>query len=110
MFAASSAIKAEIVALLAAALVLAVPPLPQAFAQSAPPKLEIAQALEADEVELYADKLDVYARLLAGTSRTVTNALRYLKSFDFKTGPKGTETSSYQTESERIRPERARLS
>lgn len=95
MFAAPSVIKAEIVALLAAALVLAAPPLPQASAQSGPPRIEIAQALGADDIELYADKLDVYARLLAGTSRTVTNALRYLKSFDFKTGPKGTETSSY---------------
>ena len=68
---------------------------PPVWAQNAQPKVEISAQLSPDEVELYADKIDVYAKLAAGTSRTFTNVIRYLKSFNFKTGPTGNERSSY---------------
>ena len=68
---------------------------PPVRAQNAQPKVEISAQLGADEIELYADKIDVYAKLAAGTSRTFTNVIRYLKSFNFKTGPTGNERSSY---------------
>jgi hypothetical protein len=68
---------------------------PSGWAQNAQPKVEISAQLTPDEVELYADKIDVYAKLAAGTSRTFTNVIRYLKSFNFKTGPTGNERSSY---------------
>jgi hypothetical protein len=66
-----------------------------AAAQGGLPRITVPADLDDDRIELYADKLDVYAALLAGTSRTVTNAIRYLKNFDLKTGPKGTEDSTY---------------
>lgn len=78
--------------LLAASLAASVEP---AAAQGGLPQITVPKGLDADSVELYADKLDVYAKLLAGTSRTTTNAFRYLKNFDLKTGPKGTESSTY---------------
>jgi hypothetical protein len=66
-----------------------------ALAQASLPKVEISAQLDPDSVALYADKLDVYARLAAGTSRTFTNSIRYLKSFNYKTGPTGNERQSY---------------
>jgi hypothetical protein len=83
-------------ALLSALLlsVLAFPAAP-ALAQGGLPQITVPGELDADAIERYADKLDAYAQLLAGTSRTVTNALRYLKNFDLKSGPKGTERSTY---------------
>ena len=65
------------------------------LAQGGLPQIAVPADLDADAIERYADKLDAYAQLLAGTSRTVTNALRYLKNFDLKSGPKGTERSTY---------------
>ena len=79
-------------ALLLAALALPAAP---ALAQGGLPQITVPGDLDADAIERYADKLDAYAQLLAGTSRTVTNALRYLKNFDLKSGPKGTERSTY---------------
>ena len=73
---------------------LAFPAAP-ALAQGGLPQITVPGDLDADAIERYADKLDAYAQLLAGTSRTVTNALRYLKNFDLKSGPKGTERSTY---------------
>jgi hypothetical protein len=73
---------------------LALPTAP-ALAQGGLPQITLPGDLDADAVERYTDKLDAYAQLLAGTSRTVTNALRYLKNFDLKSGPKGTERSTY---------------
>ena len=70
-------------------------PFAPALAQGGLPQITVPGELDADAIERYADKLDAYAQLLAGTSRTVTNALRYLKNFDLKSGPKGTERSTY---------------
>src|SRR5262245_37570738 len=66
-----------------------------ARAQGGLPQITLPANLDADAIERYTEKLDAYARLLAGTSRTVTVALRYLKSFDLKTGPTGNERSTY---------------
>ena len=73
---------------------LAFPAAP-ALAQGGLPQIAVPGELDADAIERYAEKLDAYAQLLAGTSRTVTNALRYLKNFDLKSGPKGSERSTY---------------
>ena len=70
-------------------------PFAPALAQGGLPQITVPGELDADAIERYAEKLDAYAQLLAGTSRTVTNALRYLKNFDLKSGPKGTERSTY---------------
>ena len=66
-----------------------------ALAQGGLPQITVPGNLDADQIEQYADKLDIYAELLAGTSRTVTNAIRYLKNFDPKKGPTGRESSTY---------------
>jgi hypothetical protein len=84
-----------LLSLLSLSLLVAAAHTPPAQAQGGLPQITVPGNLDADQIEQYADKLDVYAALLAGTSRTVTNAIRYLKNFDPKKGPTGRETSTY---------------
>ena len=63
---------------------------------AAEPAVEIPAKLDGPAIQLYSEKLDAYARLVAGTARLVTDAMRYMGSFDLKKGPTGKERSVYE--------------
>ncbi len=82
---------------LLAILAFALAPLPLS-AQDAkpqnPPTVQVP-SLDEDGIEAWSEKLDRYASVLTDTVRAWTNVLRYMSSFNFKTGPTGKEDSVY---------------
>lgn len=68
----------------------------RAQTDTAAPVVEIPARLDLRAIQLYSEKLDAYARLVAGSARLVTNAMRYMGSFNLKQGPTGKESSVYE--------------
>src|SRR3954468_17144787 len=63
---------------------------------AAEPAVEIPAKLDGPAIQLYSEKLDTYAGLVAGSARLVTDAMRYMGSFDLKKGPTGKDGSVYE--------------
>jgi hypothetical protein len=75
-------------------LALAFVPITASAQQANPPTVQIP-SLDEDGIEAWSEKIDRYAGVLTDTSRAWSNVLRYMSSFNFKTGPTGKERSVY---------------
>lgn len=81
--------------ILAVALAPAAAAAQPAKTQNARPATVQVPTLDEDGIEAWSEKLDRYASVLTDTIRAWPNVLRYMSSFNFRTGPTGKEDSVY---------------
>jgi Protein of unknown function (DUF3829) len=78
------------------AVLIVLAPLAALAQQAANPPTVQVPTLDDEGIEAWSEKLDQYATVHVDTIRAWTNVLRYMSSFNFRTGPTGNERSVYE--------------